>query len=128
MHSHSLGTIAPVLPLDVASPLAAPPVAPPRADVAPPRADVAPPRADVAPPRADVAPPRADVTPAVPPARPMSKAPRKAAQDLDLTVGTTNETGEVHVGHGHYIDPGTWERLLTANNDSAFCKQLAVRL
>ncbi|XP_077506992.1 uncharacterized protein LOC144116159 [Amblyomma americanum] len=121
MHSHSLGTIAPVLPLDVASPLAAPPVAPPRADVAPPRADVAPPRADVAP-------PRADVTPAVPPARPMSKAPRKADQDLDLTVGTTNEAGEVHVGHGHYIDPGTWERLLTANNDSAFCKQLAVRL
>ncbi|XP_077492185.1 uncharacterized protein LOC144103300 [Amblyomma americanum] len=113
VHSHSLGTIATVLPLDVASPLAAPPVAPPRADVAPPQADVAPPRADVAP-------PRADVTPAVPPARPMSKAPRKAAQDLDLTVGTTNETGEVHVGHGHYIDPGTWERLLTANNDSAF--------
>ncbi|XP_077511463.1 uncharacterized protein LOC144121897 isoform X2 [Amblyomma americanum] len=128
MHSHSLGTIAPVLPLDVASPLAAPPVAPPRADVAPPLADVVPARADVAPLRADVAPPRADVTPAVPPARPMSKAPRKAAQDLDLTVGTTNETEEVNVGHGEYIDPGTWERLLTANNDSAFCKQLAVRL
>lgn len=35
---------------------------------------------------------------------------------------------QVHLGRGIYIDPGTWERLLLLPTDSAFCKQLAVRM
>ncbi|KAL1443823.1 hypothetical protein MTO96_045815, partial [Rhipicephalus appendiculatus] len=57
-----------------------------------------------------------------------SKALGKEAQCLDMTVGILNEAGEVHVGHGTYIDVETWERLLQVPMDSTFCKQLAVRL
>ncbi|XP_075532404.1 uncharacterized protein LOC142565764 [Dermacentor variabilis] len=57
-----------------------------------------------------------------------SKALGKDAQKIDPTVGTMNEAGEVHLGHGNYMDRDTWQRLLALPTDSAFCKQLAVRL
>ncbi|KAH7950724.1 hypothetical protein HPB52_000178 [Rhipicephalus sanguineus] len=57
-----------------------------------------------------------------------SKALGKEAHTLDTNVGTQNEAGDVHVGHGTYIDLDTWQRLLQAPLDSTFCKQLAVRL
>ncbi|XP_077512877.1 uncharacterized protein LOC144124082 [Amblyomma americanum] len=56
------------------------------------------------------------------------KAPVWPTAQLDDTLGTTNEAGEVHVGHGSYVPVAAWNLLLALGSESTFCKQLAVCL
>ncbi|XP_077545713.1 uncharacterized protein LOC144158588 isoform X4 [Haemaphysalis longicornis] len=47
-------------------------------------------------------------------------------EDIDPTCGETNKAGDVHLGHGVYIDQRTWVSVMAAPADSTFCKRLAV--
>ncbi|KAK8755055.1 hypothetical protein V5799_002244 [Amblyomma americanum] len=55
-------------------------------------------------------------------------APVGHTEQVDDTVGTTNEAGDVHVGHGSCVPVAAWNRLPALGSDSTFCKQLAVCL
>ncbi|XP_077527947.1 uncharacterized protein LOC144139495 isoform X2 [Haemaphysalis longicornis] len=48
------------------------------------------------------------------------KALGNEASELDETSGTLTEDGQVHLGHGSYIEEDMWEGLISLPTDSAF--------